>query len=1849
MQDNNQWQPTVASAANSSWINIFAWMAAADSRALRRLSVAAHFMWQKMLFIILALMALPALADVDVLVSSIDDSAYDPSPRGAVIEYKIQVNNNGSEAATGVVVTMSFPSANGVTIPSATMAGGTCALNGSDMECTYTGNFPAAAASNIVLQVATGASTPSTIALTATISATNESAGSSTSNNTSTQNTTINNGADVRITSVTGPSTPVVGGSSFAWTIDGDNAGPNDAVNPIVTVTLPPSLQFVSGSGGGFNNCTISGQVVSCRYAGSMASGATFSGLSLVTKVVDVTSGNVMITPRISSSTADPDVNNNQLPANPPVTISPGADLQITQTANTLLVISEQNVTFTLQARNAGPSPVPASNGASGGVTVTHQLPAGFTFVTSTQPAGWSCSESAGLVTCLHPSEYAVGASSSLTIVAKAPTENSAITADLPATATIAATGGAIADPDLSNNQSTLNVRVGPDGSVLRIAKQRDPGTVVAEGALIRNVIRVTNDGPVAAAGSTIIATDTLQTPANEEFVRYETNGGAWSCSNAVAGGSAAIPALDSTVTSVSCTYAQALAVGAVSRDLVIVTRAKASGTTSNQAAVSCTSGASCFPVAALVASVNVTAPSNSVDLVITKTAATAGDEVTRLEFNESTLTYTLEVRNNNSVDAVDIVVRDPIPGWHTGTTLGADTTATLATIATVSSTNGSDATFNCVLVDTSVLQCTQSAGVLKQGDVARFVIPVSRPLSAGNHRNTATVSSTTQGDTNTSNNTAGVDVIIDPIADVQMVSKIVTPDNARAGTDVSYVLTFRNNGPSTAANVLVSDTFTIAAGDPGFTVLRITPIGWTSGAPVCSGLVVGQTYGAGSNPTLSCQGGNLNNGEQRTITVLVRPNWKAGQSEGQSWAINNIARITTTTKENVNDNDGGNNSQNATLTIQAAAVDLLVNNIDNVDPLGYDSSNGGDNAQNDVIYTINTVNNGPSVATGVRFTYAITPPAGKTIRFIGDSATMGGSLSNSICNNIGSSVTGPSTLTITCTYSGAEAEFDNAESRNRYLTIRMLSAPPSSGDVYNSIATVMANENDNNNSNNSESETTTVNLSAPNNLSLSGNVFVDSNNNGLFDRSAGNLEAGIAGVTITLSGTTEAGEDICTVLQNIRTQNGGGTLPSCVVTTDADGRYIFTSLPRSNSAGYTITETQPTGYNDGKDQVGSQGAVGYAVGTILPAGTDNFNVVLTSSGSGYNFGEIPTSAGTASISGHVWLDGDHDRQFNSSSPATADQPKAGWTVELLRNGDKIAETTTNSAGAYSFIGLQPGSGYQVRFRDPVGNLLWGQARPNERGEPFSDETVHATANPKGAIRTEGGLGGITLQAGDNVTEHSLPLDPAGVVYDAVTRLPVRGAVVTISGPAGFNPAIHVVSGNGSQTTGDDGAYQFLLNPGSPAGVYTLSITAPIGYLNQSSSIIPVCNATLQVGATPDPAMVQQNDAAPATTIPPHDPATCAVTSADGSFANASSALANAATRYYYSFNLNSASANVINNHIPLDPGSSGLIRIVKVTPLVNVVRGDLVPYTVTATSSIDIPAGVDVTDRLPPGFKYRGGSASSDGVRIEPEVNGRDITWKGQLFKANVPRVYKLILVVGTGVGEGQYVNQAWAQNTGGILSNIGSATVKVTPDPTFDCSDIIGKVFDDKNANGYQDQGEPGIANVRVVTARGLLVTTDAEGRFHVTCADIPNMDRGANFVMKLDERTLPSGYRVTTENPRDVRVTRGKMVKLNFGATVHRVVRLDLNDEAFVPGGTDLQVQWQQAFADMVKQLDGRPSVLRVAYDPGGGGENLAKKRLESVAKAARKLWKDTHNNNKDEAAFPLIIETAVEGQP
>ena len=743
---------------------------------------------------------------------------------------------------------------------------------------------------------------------------------------------------------------------------------------------------------------------------------------------------------------------------------------------------------------------------------------------------------------------------------------------------------------------------------------------------------------------------------------------------------------------------------------------------------------------------------------------------------------------------------------------------------------------------------------------------------------------------------------------------------------------------------------------------------------------------------------------------------------------------------------------------------------------------------------------------------------------------------------------------------------------------------------------------------------------------SLNGFVYVDANDNGAKDGG----ETPIQNVQVVLSGTVQgSGTDICTIIA------------SCTATTDATGAFSFEGIPPGT---YKLVESQiivaPL-YSDGRETAGVAGGTvdNTAFGTN-PGYNTISNIVVTAANitanagniGGYLFGERVTTPTLGLIppiiSGYVYRDRDHDR---TRDPAVVDDNAAGWTATLtaLRSDgstEVICTVTTDSVGFYHLDNLNCLANYpQWSGGLPTSGSLVRNASglPDGTGRTYTTFNIgfskpgagiaavpQSGGNAGSVDSTIGQITGLTLHSGDNITEQNLPLDPSGIVYDAVTRQPVSGAVVQIFNGGILVPGFCLLSGQNTITTGASGFYQFLLlnGPGCPgSGVYTLGVTPPAGYAPGASTIIPP-------------------------TAGPHTPPTGAGT--DSIQTQGTAPVGANPTTYFLSFNLLvtgnplTSSFNVVNNHIPIDPVNAGLLTIVKTTPLVNVVKGDLVPYTVTAINNVAANlANINVVDLIPPGFKYRKGSATLNGVASEPAVNGRNLVWANQTFTANEQKVWKLILVVGTGVNEGEYTNQAWALNNlaNSLDSNIANATVRVVPDPTFDCSDIIGKVFDDINANGYQDEGEPGIPNVRIATPRGLLVTTDAEGRFHVTCAEIPQADHGSNFVMKLDERSLPSGYRVTTENPRDVRTTRGKLVKLNFGAAIHRVVRLDVTDAAFEAASNTLKPEWQQQLLTLPELLKEKPSVLRLAYKVGAEGSTLAETRLKAVSSQMQTLWK------------------------
>ncbi len=133
------------------------------------------------------------------------------------------------------------------------------------------------------------------------------------------------------------------------------------------------------------------------------------------------------------------------------------------------------------------------------------------------------------------------------------------------------------------------------------------------------------------------------------------------------------------------------------------------------------------------------------------------------------------------------------------------------------------------------------------------------------------------------------------------------------------------------------------------------------------------------------------------------------------------------------------------------------------------------------------------------------------------------------------------------------------------------------------------------------------VNPAGSGELSVTGEVYNDLNVNGKLDSG----DRAIANVTVTLAGTDLYGNAI-----------------SETTTTNGSGVYSFSGLPFSNSTGYAVSVSPPSGYSSGAATVGTVNSAADGTATTSPEGVEG--IVLGSStqttGTGYNLGLITSS-----------------------------------------------------------------------------------------------------------------------------------------------------------------------------------------------------------------------------------------------------------------------------------------------------------------------------------------------------------------------------------------------------------------------------------------------------------------------------------------------------------------------------------------------------------------------------------------------------------------------------------------------
>lgn len=236
---------------------------------------------------------------------------------------------------------------------------------------------------------------------------------------------------------------------------------------------------------------------------------------------------------------------------------------------------------------------------------------------------------------------------------------------------------------------------------------------------------------------------------------------------------------------------------------------------------------------------------------------------------------------------------------------------------------------------------------------------------------------------------------------------------------------------------------------------------------------------------------------------------------------------------------------------------------------------------------------------------------------------------------------------------------------------------------------------------------------------SISGLVWEDAISNGEVNLG----ESGITDVFITLAGVDDLGQPVLLVQQ-----------------TDGDGAFVFLNIRPGT---YSLTQTQPSGWVDGMESVGTLG--GISANNVL----SNIAVGVNEDGFNYNFGEVlPDSgvvvAGQAAPAG-FWQNRNGQsliKSLNGGSDATA---LGQWLAQLMPRffgpeGHNMASFTNSQVAAL----------YQQLFK-VKGQKLDAQVLATALSTYVTDSTLAgAAAQPYGFVVTLGGLGIATWNVGSS-------------------------------------------------------------------------------------------------------------------------------------------------------------------------------------------------------------------------------------------------------------------------------------------------------------------------------------------------------------------------------------------------------------------------------------------------------------------------------------------------------------------
>ncbi len=883
---------------------------------------------------------------------------------GDTIAYTVKVKNPGPSAAATVNVTDTLPgnakyvSATGGPVQSGnTLAWPVVASLAAGDSLVFT-VFVEAPAGGAVTNIAAAATT------------TNEGA---LSNNRAVATTAVLT-ADLAVTkSAVAAADP---GDTIVYTITLANQGPGRAAGVVLRDSLPAGAAFVSATG----SPSAAGRLLAWPTVAALATGGqVVQTVRVIAPAAGTTLTNVALG---SAATIDPAPADNRATAATTVTV---ADVGVTKTGP-VAAIAGDILVYVVTVTNAGPS-------AAKAVAVTDSLPSNATFLSSTGGAV----AAGGVLTWPVVPSLAAAAAITDTVRLRAPLGGGTV-------ANVAAVTSTTTDLLTTNNRSAVSTSVTASAD-LSVAKTGPPtasagqtfvdtvtvknlgasvaANVVVTDSLPANATFVTaNPAPTSqagrlltwtrpslAAGDSAVFTVTLQAPPTSALVtniaRATTSTAESSTANNRGTATTAVSALaDLSVTKTGPPTASAgqtfvdtvkvknlgpsLAAGVVVTDSLpanatfvtanpvptsqagrLLTWTRPSLAAGDSAMFTVTlqaplGGGSVTNVARATTSTAESSTANNRGTATTGAGAVADLAVSKFAppavAAGQTFVDTVKVKNLGPSAAANVVVTDTLPG----------------NAAYIGASGGATQVGNVLT--------WPAAASLAAGDSLVYTVTLQAPATSATVVNVAAAVTST-AESSTANNTASAATAVGAAADLEVTKS--GPASVNATDMIPFTVKVKNLGPSTAANVVVTDTLPSNA----------TFIDATLGAAPAGGVI---TW-----PSIA----SLASGDSLLYVVRVR-------APATSGGVTNVAAAVSATT----DVSPANNRGSATTGVGAAA-DLEVTKT------GPATVNAGGTVQ----YTITVRNLGPSTATGVVRTDTL--PAGVAYNTASGNPTLTGNV----------------------------------------------------------------------------------------------------------------------------------------------------------------------------------------------------------------------------------------------------------------------------------------------------------------------------------------------------------------------------------------------------------------------------------------------------------------------------------------------------------------------------------------------------------------------------------------------------------------------------------------------------------------------------------------------------------------------------------------------------------------------------------------------------------------------------------------------------------------------------------------